>query len=143
MPGHDPLAIRSAHVLADGRTLFLEIPDLQPVNQLHLHLQARRRPAARPLRDGPQARPRRSPASPATAPTPKTIAAHPILADMVALATKPVPNPWPRPIPGARPITIEAGKNLTFSARSFTVQRRRADQAHASPTPTSSRTTGP
>src|SRR5262249_40954166 len=30
-PGHDPLAIRSAHVLADGRTLFLEIPDLQPV----------------------------------------------------------------------------------------------------------------
>ena len=37
-PGHDPLTIRSAHVLADGRTLFLEIPDLQPVNQLHLHL---------------------------------------------------------------------------------------------------------
>ena len=39
-PGHDALAIRSAHVLADGRTLFLEIPDLQPVNQLHLHLRA-------------------------------------------------------------------------------------------------------
>ena len=37
-PGHDALAIRSAHVLADGRTLFLEIPELQPVNQLHLHL---------------------------------------------------------------------------------------------------------
>ena len=37
-PGHDVLAIRSAHVLADGRTLFLEIPDLQPVNQLHLHV---------------------------------------------------------------------------------------------------------
>ncbi len=37
-PGHDALAIRSAHVLADGRTLFLEIPDIQPVNQLHLHL---------------------------------------------------------------------------------------------------------
>ena len=37
-PGHDPLAIRSAHVLADGRTLFLEIPELQPVNQLHLHV---------------------------------------------------------------------------------------------------------
>src|SRR5262249_50154981 len=27
-PGHDPLTIRSAHVLADGATLFLEIPDL-------------------------------------------------------------------------------------------------------------------
>ena len=38
VPGHDPLAIRSAHVLADGRSLFLELPDLQPVNQLHLHL---------------------------------------------------------------------------------------------------------
>src|SRR5205085_11947246 len=38
MPGHDPMPIRSAHVLADGLSLFLELPDLQPVNQLHLHL---------------------------------------------------------------------------------------------------------
>src|SRR5262249_19746018 len=32
-PGHDPLQIRSAHVLADGKSLFLEIPEIQPVNQ--------------------------------------------------------------------------------------------------------------
>ena len=34
--GHDVLAISSATVVGDGRSLFLEIPDLQPVNQLHL-----------------------------------------------------------------------------------------------------------
>ena len=38
LPGHDRLAIRSATVLEDGRTLFLELPDLQPVSQLQLHL---------------------------------------------------------------------------------------------------------
>lgn len=38
IPGHDSLAIQSAHVLSDGRSLFLEIPELQPVNQLHLRL---------------------------------------------------------------------------------------------------------
>src|SRR5207248_440558 len=37
-PGHDPIIIKSAHVLGDGRSLFLEMPDLQPVNQLHLSL---------------------------------------------------------------------------------------------------------
>ena len=54
-PGHDVLAIRSAHVLADGRTLFLEIPELQPVNQLHLHVTPGRGRADRPVRDGPPA----------------------------------------------------------------------------------------
>ena len=114
-PGHDPLTIRSAHVLADGRTLFLEIPDLQPVNQLHLHLRVDAGPPHRPVRHGPQARRRRSPGSPATGPSPKTIAAHPILADMAALDAKPVPEPLaardPR-APGRS--TIEAGKNLTL-----------------------------
>src|SRR4051794_3496908 len=38
VPGHDPLVITSAMVLKEGRSLFLEIPDLQPVNQLHLHI---------------------------------------------------------------------------------------------------------
>jgi hypothetical protein len=38
MTGHDPLEVRSAHVLSDGRTLFLELPELQPVNQLYLHM---------------------------------------------------------------------------------------------------------
>lgn len=37
-PGHDPLRIRSAHVLAGGRSLFLEIPELVPANQVHLRV---------------------------------------------------------------------------------------------------------
>ena len=34
--GHDVLEVKSAHVLGDGRQLFLEIPQLQPVHVLHL-----------------------------------------------------------------------------------------------------------
>ena len=40
--GHDPVAIRSAHWLDGGRKLFLEIPQLQPVNQLHLYYRGSR-----------------------------------------------------------------------------------------------------
>ena len=35
--GHDVLEIKSAHLLGDGRKLFLEIPQLQPANVVHLH----------------------------------------------------------------------------------------------------------
>lgn len=35
--GHDPLNIRSAHLLDDGRSVFLEIPRIRPVMQMHLH----------------------------------------------------------------------------------------------------------
>jgi putative heme-binding domain-containing protein len=120
-PGHDALAIRSADVLADGRTLFLEIPDLQPVNQLHLHL----RPDAGPPVDLFATVHRLAPpftGFPGYRPAPKTIAAHPILADMVALSHRPAPNPWRGPIPKARSVTIEAGKNLSYTVRSFKVR---------------------
>ena len=39
IPGHDPQEITSIHVLPGELEVFLEMPDLQPVNQLHLHLQ--------------------------------------------------------------------------------------------------------
>ena len=35
--GHDRVAIRAVHRIGDGRRLFVEIPQLRPVNQLHLH----------------------------------------------------------------------------------------------------------
>lgn len=35
--GHDVLAVTSVHVLGDGRTLFLEIPQLHPSHVLHLY----------------------------------------------------------------------------------------------------------
>ena len=34
--GHDTLDVRSAKLRADGRTVFLEIPDLKPVMQLQV-----------------------------------------------------------------------------------------------------------
>jgi putative heme-binding domain-containing protein len=119
-PGHDPLQISSAHVLDDGRSLFLEIPELQPVNQLHLHLRvdsgephdlfATVHKLGRPFTEFPGYRP-----------VTKQIAAHPLLADL-AIATKTVANPHRKPLPRAREIMIEAGKNLTFVTQSFTVR---------------------
>ena len=82
-PGHDPLAIRSAHVLADGQTLFLEIPDLQPVNQLHLHVSSGE---GEPTDIFATVNRLAAPFTgfPGYVPSHKTIAAHPILADMEA-----------------------------------------------------------
>ncbi len=37
-PGHDPLEIRSVQKLDGGKTLFVEIPQIIPANQVHLHL---------------------------------------------------------------------------------------------------------
>ena len=34
--GHDPVEVRSAKLLADGKTVFLEIPGLKPVMQLQV-----------------------------------------------------------------------------------------------------------
>ncbi len=120
-PGHDAMPIRSAHVLTDGRTLFLEIPDLQPVNQLHLHL---RPDGGRPVDLFATVHRMAPPFTgfPGYRPSPKTIAAHPILADMVAMAHKPEPNRWRSKIPRARTVTIEAGKNLSYTVRSFTAR---------------------
>jgi putative heme-binding domain-containing protein len=118
--GHDPLAITSAHVLPDGRSIFLEIPELQPVNQLHLHLRVGSGRAQdlfltvhrldAPFTDYPGYQAIR-----------KVIAAHPILTDL-AIGAKLVPNPWKRTVPNAKPITVEAGKNLSFETRQFTVR---------------------
>lgn len=36
--GHDHVPVQSVHLLADGKSVFLEIPQLHPVMQFHLHL---------------------------------------------------------------------------------------------------------
>lgn len=110
--GHDPLAIRSATVLSDGQSLFLEMPDLQPVSQLHLQvavgsgmhrdLFATVHALAEPFRDIPNYREVTRP-----------IAAHPILRD-IAMLKAAVKNPWLAKIEGARAITIEAASNLAY-----------------------------
>ena len=120
MPGHDPVPIASVHLLADGRSLFLEMPDLQPVNQLHLNLGIADGPHVRPVRHGPQAR-RAVPRLPNYREPTRPVAAHPILKDL-AYAAKREPNPWRKPIPGAREVRLEAGKNLTFATPTIRVK---------------------
>jgi azurin len=54
-------------------------------------------------------------------PVVRTIAAHPILTDLYAMAKAP-PNPWRIPLPKAKVVSIQADKNLTYVERSFTVK---------------------
>jgi azurin len=41
--GHDPVKIRSLHTLKDGKSIFVEIPQLHPVMQFHLYLEMKTR----------------------------------------------------------------------------------------------------
>ena len=120
MRGHDALHITAAHVVADSKTLFLEIPDLQPVNQLHLRLQSNAGTYHDLFATVHKL------ASPFTSfdgyrPTLKQIATHPILADL-AMATKTIPNPHQKKLAEAKAITIETGSNLSYATRSFRVR---------------------
>ncbi|HLN33103.1 MAG TPA: DUF6797 domain-containing protein [Gemmataceae bacterium] len=119
IPGHDVLTVANVHLRSDGHTLFLEIPDLQPVNQLHLHMRVS---AGSPLDLFATVHKLGTPFTklPGYRPVTKIVAAHPILVDL-ARVEKPRPNPWRKAIPGARAITIETGNNLTFRLKSFTV----------------------
>ncbi len=128
--GHDPLRICGAHVLDDGRSLFLEIPELQPVNQLHLRLHVNADdgyPVCNPAGHGHDLFITVHRLDLAFEDFPnytsmeKTIAAHPMLSDM-ALATLRVPNPWNAAIEGARPIELRTGKNLTYETPEIRVR---------------------
>jgi putative heme-binding domain-containing protein len=126
--GHDSLEVKSAHVLEDGRTMFLEIPELQPVNQLHLRVQvaATAEGGGEPgdFRDLFLTVHKLDPEFtrfPGYVPLCKTINAHPIFADL-QLAAKTIPNPYGQPITPARKIAIATGTNLSFATRSFRVQ---------------------
>jgi azurin len=52
----------------------------------------------------------------------RTIAAHPILADMAALTAPKPRNPWRSRIEGARTIQLSAGKNLSYSTNTLKVR---------------------
>jgi putative heme-binding domain-containing protein len=120
LPGHDALTIASAVVLSDSRSLFLELPELQPVNQLHLHIGlgagrttdvfATVHKLAAPFTDIPNYREVTRP-----------LGVHPTARDIVS-AQKSLPNPWAKPIAGARDISIDAGKNLTFATARIEVK---------------------
>lgn len=120
MTGHDVLAIQSAHVSDNGRQLFLAIPELQPVNQLHLRVNAYEDRGTdlfltvhrldKPFTefDGYQ-------------PQNKEVSAHPILADMALMKNR-VPNPYKEKIESARHIVLKTATNLSFATRSIPVK---------------------
>jgi azurin len=120
LAGHDPWAVTAAHVAADRLSVFLEIPQLQPVNQLHLHSRVDGG-AAHDLFLTVHALAETFTDYPGYKPMEKIVAPHPILADM-ASAHKARRNPFAKFVPESRLIVVEAGKNLTFATTSFTVR---------------------
>ena len=120
MRGHDVLEIASAHVLDEGRTLFLEIPEVQPVYQLHLRVRSN------PGTDHELFVTAHQLDAPFTGfdsyrPTHKTVHPHPIQADL-AMATRSIPNPHRKEIDNARSVSIKTGTNLSYQTRSFRVR---------------------
>lgn len=118
LAGHERWAVTAATVLPDGKSVFYELPDLQPVNQLHLRLAVE---PGSPLDlfatvhslDQPWT------ALPGYRPVEKRVLPHPQLADLELLANPPPPNPWREPLADARPVALEAGKNLSFATRTL------------------------
>lgn len=113
--GHDHWPVTQAVVLPDGKRVFYEIPDLQPVGQLHLALQVDAGPAVE-LFATVHALDEPFTGWPGYAPVEKVIAAHPLLVDLANQAQA-KPNPWKAPVPEARELVLEAGKNLAYEQR--------------------------
>lgn len=114
--GHDHLPIRSCHVFDDGRSVFYEIPEIEPVNQLQLCLET----ASGQFCDlivtanaldtsfvGGEAAARETP-----------VRLHPILGDIARLGAR-EPNPFADPVAGAREIEVVVGPNLSYLPRQF------------------------
>ncbi|MCC9606298.1 plastocyanin/azurin family copper-binding protein [Blastopirellula sp. JC732] len=119
--GHESLRIAGVHPI-DHKKIFVEIPDLQPVNQLHLLLQVDEKEPQEIFvtvheLDAPYTN------LPGYRAMPKTIAAHPLLTDLELLKNK-EPNPWQEKPEGAQlqSLAIAAGPNLTFSMRTLTAK---------------------
>jgi azurin len=119
-PGHDPLEIRSAHVLDDGRSLFLEIPQLTPANQLHLRVRvggprpldvfATVHSLAAPFTGFPGYQPIAKLPVPDAPMSPESVS---------ALAGR--KNPWAEGASG-RVITLEAALGLQFATKQLTAK---------------------
>ncbi len=117
MRGHDHVAITTAHVVRDGRSLFLEIPDIQPVNQLHLRVQSSAQTVHELFVTVHALEEEDFLEAPGLQPRPgKRIQAHPIVADL-AMATRSIPNPFAKKKNGGRQVTIATGSNLSFQTR--------------------------
>ncbi|MFN6130021.1 MAG: DUF6797 domain-containing protein [Planctomycetota bacterium] len=115
--GHDVLDIRSVTILNDSRRIFLEIPDVQRCSQLHLWMQTG---SGSPVELFATVHELDQPFLPEYRQRDwlRTKSPHPMDRDLQMLTRK-IPNPWQKPLDGARVIRIEAGDNLQFSTRSL------------------------
>ena len=119
--GHDVLEVRSAHVLGDGREVFIEIPQLTVAHQVHLNLRLvadrttdvflTAHALAEPFKDFP-----------GYAAIPKVAHAHAAAAVGAATALRPVR--WETEVCGNPPqeITLETATGLQFAQRELRVK---------------------
>jgi putative heme-binding domain-containing protein len=117
--GHEALDVTGLHII-DEKTVFVELPDLQPVNQLHLLLQV---DASQPQEMFITAHRLDKPFTsfPGYQKSDKIIAAHPQAVDLASLGKR-MANPWGEKRPFKTKLEIAAGKNLTFSTRTLRVK---------------------
>ena len=119
--GHDVLEVRSAHVLGDGREVFIEIPQLTVAHQVHLNLRLvadrttdvflTAHALAEPFKDFP-----------GYVPIPKVAHAHAAASVGAATALRPVR--WETEVCGNPPqeITLEAATGLQFAQKELRVK---------------------
>jgi len=119
--GHDVLEVRSAHVLGDGREVFIEIPQLTVAHQVHLNLRLvadrttdvflTAHALAEPFKDFP-----------GYAAVPKVAHAH--AAGPVAATSALRPVRWETEVCGNPPqeITLEAATGLQFAQKELRVK---------------------
>ena len=120
MKGHDVLVIKSAHVVEDDHVLFLEIPDLQPVNQLHLRIATDAKTDHELFATVHKLRSAFTNFA-TFEPHAKTIKRHPIYLDL-ALASRNIFNPYSKTKRGAREVVMTTSGNLSFDTRRFTAK---------------------
>ena len=109
--GHDTLPVKAAHVLPDGKSLFLEIPLLTPANQVHLHVAT----TSKTFSDLIVTAHRLAPAFtgfPGYKPSPKEF----IVAEHARVVVAAKANPWVKGEPG-RALTVQAAQGLQYVQR--------------------------
>lgn len=118
--GHDVLEVTSAQILPDGKTLFLEVPDLPVANQVHLHITTGAGEAhdlyttihqlGKPFMEFPNPKPLLAKATTAEPPKDAGFAFPPAK-----------PNPWAKGEPG-RALQLDAALGLQFVQKTLTVK---------------------
>ncbi|MDA0811444.1 MAG: ThuA domain-containing protein [Verrucomicrobia bacterium] len=123
-PGHDTVSIRSVHLLDNDSSLFLEIPEIMPVQQMHVRMKLTSADGTDTARDLYATIHHLRPAFsdfPGYQPVTKTLKAH---VDPVAqIPTVPLPkHPAAANEAEGREVTIKCAPGLKFDTTEFTVR---------------------